>query len=228
MYGGEKLLKQLDTGYLLDETAATYVLDPSTTAKTSTNVAAFGTDGTYLNPLNQIIDDLNNASKPMSDAGNPVYYQTVKAMHDKIGSQGGFDETFDDNLGGTLKGENIIVAYPMENTLPAGSTPLYTYATGIAIEGGYFKGGDLTSAPINGIYIGYIMHQGSATTYTPFKSDDASIITAIPSATPMNFGIVRNNIYRVSIEGINPLGGKLSLKIAVHDWRHVKHPAIYI
>lgn len=227
VYGGEKLLKQLNTGYLLDETAATYVLDPSTTAKTSTNVAAFGIDGTYLNSLSQIIYDLKD-SKPMSDAGNPVYYQTVKAMHDKIGSQGGFGETFDDNLGGTLKGENIIVAYPMENTLPAGATPLYTYATGIAIEGGYFKGGDLTSAPINGIYIGYIMHQSSATTYTAFKSDDASVITAIPSATPMNFGIVRNNIYRVSVESISPLGGKLSLKIAVHDWRHVKHPAIYI
>ena len=230
-YGGEKLLKQLNTGYLLDETAATYVLDPSTAAKTTTNVTLFGTDGTYLNPLNQIYEDLNAAMpKAMSAAGTPAYYQTVKAMHDKIGSQGGFGATFDDNAGGKT-GENVIVAYPMENTLPeetTPSTPLYTYATGVAIEGDYYVGGDLTKAPTGTrVYIGYLMHQSGTTTYTPFKSDDVTVQTAVPTDTPMNYGVVRNNIYRVSISKINP-DASLELKIKVKMWDKFTHEVIYM
>ena len=229
-YGGEKLLKQLNIGYLQDETAATYVLDPSTAAKTTTNVVAFGTDGTYLNPLSQIYSDLNTGLKPMSTSGAAGYYQTVKAMHDKIGSQGGYGATFDDNLGGTT-GENIIVAYPMENTLPAEttpSTPLYTYATGIAIEGDYYKGGDLTVAPIGTrVYIGYLMHQSGSATYTPFKSDDVTMQTAVPTTTPMNYGVVRNNIYRISIDRISP-DISLELKIKVKKWDPYIHDYIYM
>jgi len=234
-YGGEKLLKQLNRGYLLDEEASpklSYVLDPSTAAKTVANATAFGTDGTYLNPLSAIIDDLNASTpKVMSAAGSPTYYQTVKAMHDKIGVQGGF-ATFNDNTGGTLTGENIIVAYPMENTLPeeaTPSTPLYTYATGIIIEGDYYTGGDLTNAPtLTRTYVGYLMHQGSSTTYSPFKSDDAALKTAVPSTTPMNYGVVRNNIYRVSINKISSEGAKISIKIEEEKWRHVDNPTIYI
>jgi hypothetical protein len=236
-YGGEKLLKQLNTGYLLDETTTNYVIDPSTASKTTTNVSAFATDGTYLNPLSQIFTDLNASSpKTMSAAGIPAYYQTVKAMHDKIESQGGFGSGFDNNLGGSLKGENVIVAYPMENTLPyeaTPSTPLYTYATGVAIEGDYYAGGDLTAAPTaTRVYIGYLMHQsGSAATYTPFKSDDPDVQTAVPSTTAMNYGVVRNNIYRISIESITPegpIGPKIKIKIQEEKWRHVDNPTIYI
>ena len=225
-YGGEKLLKQLNTGYLLDETAATYVLDPSTAVKTTTNVTLFGTDGTYLNPLSQIYTDLNASTpKAMSAAGTPAYYQTVKAMHDKIGSQGGFEAT---------TGDNVIVAYPMENTLPAEatpSTPLYTYATGVAIEGDYYMGGDLTKAPMGTrVYIGYLMHQSGTTTYTPFKFDDADLQTAVPSSMPMHYGVVRNNIYRISIERIteenhNP---NINLNIKVKKWDMFTHEVIYM
>lgn len=235
-YGGEKLLKQLNTGYLLDETISSYVLDPSTASKTTANVSAFGTDGTYLNPLSQIYTDLNASSpKAMSAAGSPAYYQTIKAMHDKIGSQGGFGATFDDNAGGKT-GENVIVAYPMENTLPeeaTPSTPLYTYATGVAIEGDYYVGGDLTAAPTaTRVYFGYLMHhQSGSATYAPFKSDDTNVQTAVPSTTAMNYGVVRNNIYRISIESITPegpIGPKIKIKIEEEKWRHVDNPTIYI
>lgn len=230
-YGGEKLLKQLNTGYLLDETISSYVLDPSTASKTTANVSAFGTDGTYLNPLSQIYTDLNASSpKAMSAAGSPAYYQTIKAMHDKIGSQGGFGATFDDNAGGKT-GENVIVAYPMENTLPeeaTPSTPLYTYATGVAIEGDYYKGGDLTVAPTGTrVYMGYLMHQNGTATYAPFKSDDATVTTAVPTITPMNYGVVRNNIYRVSIDKITP-DESLVLKIKVKMWDPFWHDYIYM
>ena len=231
-YGGETLLKQLSTGWLLDETTTNYVLDPSTASKTTTNVEAFGTDGTYLNPLNQIYTDLNATTpKAMSAAGTPAYYQTVKAMHEKIGSQGGFSSM----TVGTKTGENVILAYPMENTLPAEvtpTTPLFTYATGVIIEGDYYTGGDLTVAPTETrVYIGYLMHQNGSATYSPFMSNDASVRTAVPSSTAMNYGVVRNNIYRISIEKVSkrtPDQPKLTIRIEEEKWRHVDNPTIYI
>jgi len=231
-YGGETLLKQLSTGWLLDETTTNYVLDPSTADKTSGNVEAFGTDGTYLNPLSQIYADLNATTpKAMSAAGTPAYYQTVKAMHEKIGSQGGFSSM----TVGTKTGENVILAYPMENTLPAEvtpTTPLFTYATGVIIEGDYYTGGDLTVAPTETrVYIGYLMHQNGSATYSPFMSNDASVRTAVPSSTAMNYGVVRNNIYRISIEKVSkrtPDQPKLTIRIEEGKWRHVDNPTIYI
>lgn len=231
-YGGETLLKRLNIGWLLDETTTSYVLDPSTDDKTTANASAFGTDGTYLNPLSQIYSDLNAATpKAMSAAGTPAYYQTVAAMHEKIGSQGGFSTM----TVGIKTGENVIVAYPMENTLPyeaTPSTPLYTYATGVAIEGDYYVGGDLTAAPTaTRVYIGYLMHQSGSATYTPFMSNDANMQSAVPSTTPMNYGVVRNNIYRISIESITPeepAGPKIKIKIEEEKWRHVDNPTIYI
>ena len=104
---------------------------------------------------------------------------------------------------------------------------LYYHATGIAIVGYYYTNGTGTGTRM--VYMGYLRHQGESTSYDIHPSTTPLATDATMGTTPaMNFGIVRNNIYRVSIEGISPLGGKLSLKIAVHDWRHVKHPAIYI
>lgn len=230
-YGGEKLLKQLNTGWLLDESSDSYVLDPSTASKTTANVEAFGTDGTYLNPLSQIYTDLNATTpKAMSAAGIPDYYQTVKAMHEKIESQGGFSSM----TVGTKTGENVIVAYPMENTLPyeeTPSTPLYTYATGVIIEGDYYSGGNLTVAPAEtNVYIGFLMHQNesTSTTYSPFLSNDASVTTAVPSSKAIHYGVVRNNIYRVSIDKVSAKGARIKIKIEEEKWRHVDNPIIYI
>ena len=44
----------------------------------------------------------------------------------------------------------------------------------------------------------------------------------------MNFGIVRNNIYRVSIEGMDAQEGTIKIKIEEKHWRHVDNPVIYI
>lgn len=239
-YGGEKLLKNLwrseeqPSVYLLDETTTSYVLDPSTAAKTTANVEAFGTDGTYLNPLSQIYTDLNATTpKAMSEAGTPAYYQTVKSMHDKIGSQGGFGPSFNGNITGVTKtGENVIVAYPMENTLPqeaTPTTPLYTYATGVVIEGDYYIGGKLDEAPKETrVYIGYLMHQNATETYTPFLSNNTALTTAVPSTTPMHYGVVRNNIYRISINKISKSSPDITLKIKVKKWDKFEHEIIYM
>jgi hypothetical protein len=44
----------------------------------------------------------------------------------------------------------------------------------------------------------------------------------------MNYGIVRNNIYRVKIEGFTPLEGVLKVTIEEKHWRHVDNPTIYM
>ena len=44
----------------------------------------------------------------------------------------------------------------------------------------------------------------------------------------MNFGIVRNNIYRISIESISVMRGTLKLMLEEEKWRHVDNPIIYI
>ena len=43
----------------------------------------------------------------------------------------------------------------------------------------------------------------------------------------MNFGIVRNNIYRVSIEGMSE-DAKLKLNIKVKKWDIFEHETIYM
>jgi hypothetical protein len=44
----------------------------------------------------------------------------------------------------------------------------------------------------------------------------------------MNHGIVRNNIYRVSIESFSAVEGTITLKVEEEKWRHVDNPPIYI
>ena len=214
-YGSEYLIKRLKDNlsattvkYLADETAATsYVIDPQTLSKTT---AMTPTLTSPLSGLYTLIGD----DKIESTTDNP-YYHSIASVHGSSTASSTIDEK-----------ENVVVCYPMENCLLPESK-LYYHATGIAIVGYYYTNGTGTGTRM--VYMGYLRHQGESTSYDIHPSTTPLATDATMGTTPaMNFGIVRNNIYRVSIEGISPLGGKLSLKIAVHDWRHVKHPAIYI
>ena len=220
-YGSEYLLKRLCTdkdhltatavNYLESETTSSYVIDPQTFGKTTVVTPTLNSS---LGNIYTLID--NNKIENTSD--NP-YFHSIASMHGSTTGKFSLTE-------GGKTAEDIIVAYPMENCLLPESK-LYYHATGIAIVGYYYTNGTGTGTRL--VYLGYLRHQGESTSYdihpstTPLATDEI-----MGATTAMNFGIVRNNIYRVSIEGISPLGGKLSLKIAVHDWRHVKHPAIYI
>jgi len=120
----------------------------------------------------------------------------------------------------------VILAYPKENTLTA-STPLYYYATGLAFEGYYYKNGATTGGERH-VYYYYIRHQGeSDLAYDAMKAGDLSSTATMGSTTSMNYGIVRNNIYRVSVENIS-IGGWIKIAIEEKPWRHVDNPAIYI
>ena len=110
------------------------------------------------------------------------------------------------------------------------SSLLNYYATGFAIIGSYYdKDGNFL---IRRAFYDFLRHQDNGTTYTPreiinwddYTSDNRRCDT---SNIPMNFGIVRNNIYRVNIESVDSRG-YIRVKLAVHDWREVEHPKIYL
>lgn len=214
-YGTEYLLKRLrtdisdatTTSYLADEEPTTYVIDPNTDGKGESSTPAL------TSSLGNVYD-LITASTLENTTYNP-YYHSIASMHGVASASLTIDGK-----------ENVAVCYPMENCLLP-TSKLYYYATGIAIIGYYYKNGTGTGTRM--VYLGYLSHQGDAETYDinpntiPLETTDA-----MGGTTAMKYGIVRNNIYRVSIESISPLAGKLSLKVAVHDWREVTHPQINI
>jgi hypothetical protein len=213
-YGIEYLLKRLrtdiavaTTSYLADEGSATYVIDPNTDGKGESSTPAL------TSSLGNVYD-LITASTLENTTYNP-YYHSIASMHGVASASSTIDGK-----------ENVAVCYPMENCLLP-TSKLYYHATGVAVIGYYYVNG--TGEGTRYVYLGYLSHQGDAETYDitpstiPFGTTDA-----MGGATAMKYGIVRNNIYRVSIESISPLAGRISLKVAVHDWRHVKHPIINI
>ena len=220
-FGNEYLLKRLTASlstitpqWLIDETTGNYVLDPQTASKV-----------TATHPLlTNSLESVKALTTAEAFSANR-YYKSIATMHAAVqpsGTSAGYVSLTD----GGKTGEDVIVAYPMENTLLTES-PLYYHATGIAIEGYYYKGGLTDASPKRMVYYGYLRHQGEGTSYDITTTNDPT--ADLPNAsTAMNFGIVRNNIYRVSIESIAPDGGTLKLTIAVHDWRNVQHPIIYI
>jgi|GEM_PF-885012 len=190
--------------YLADETTTNYVVDPKTATKLAAN-----TPGYYVSTL----------AADMSDSPYKQNMATAKA-----------------NTAQTYKlssSDNIIIAYPKENTLLP-TSPLKKYATGLAFIGKFYAIGSTTAE--DRTYYTYLRHQGEGTesykawqwselgdTWTQATYPGA---TTTPDGTPMNFGIVRNNIYRVSVESITDEGIKLLIK--VKHWDRFEHTPIYM
>ena len=207
--GTEYLLKRskgTSIEYLASESGTNYVIDPTTADKTA---------ATYISSLSGIVSGL--ASWNGSD-----YSHTIESLHELASASSTIDNK-----------ENIIICYPMENTLPDAS-PLYYYATGIAIEGDYYIDNDMEDVTKreHRIYFGYIRHQGDkSTSYEALLPSELSTETLTSDAKPMNFGIVRNNIYRISIDKViekTTEAPRLKIKIEEEKWRHVDNPLIYI
>lgn len=215
-FGKEYLLKRLTAGlstitpqWLVDETTSNYVLDPQTVGKR----------GTAAHPL--LANSLENVKDLSAVAfAQSGYYKSIAVMHGVIASGGGYASLTD----GSLTGEDVIVAYPMENTLLPES-PLYYHATGIAIEGYYYSGGLTDAAPERRVYYGFLRHQGEGDSYDIETTNDTEEISH--TGTAMNVGIVRNNIYRISINGIDD-NGQMVLQIKVKKWDPFTHDVIYM
>ncbi len=99
-----------------------------------------------------------------------------------------------------------ILTYARENTFPALSNPA-SFATGLQIDGYYKK--DETDVYSKKSYVYYIRHAD------PNNSNSNSLA--------MKYGIVRNNVYRVSIERVTSLG---VIMIEAQDWITVELPDI--
>ena len=222
-YGSEYLLKRqcadkdnlvaTKISRLADETLSSYVIDPKTLSKTS------GTP-TLTSPLGGLYTLIGGEGGTVdveSTINNP-YYHSIESMHGSATASSTIDSK-----------ENVIVCYPMENTLLP-TTPLYYYATGIAVVGYYYKNG--TGAGTRYVYLGYLRHQGEDASYNiqPYTTPLATDAT-MGTTKAMNFGIVRNNIYRVSINSIDKKGDDtpmITLHIKVKKWDKFEHAPIYM
>lgn len=222
----EYLIKRLNIGggsysYLAKETQNNYVIDPNTGLKSSSDKVDL-----YNNQLAELVKidtDLRAANQDPTLKIVTGYYQSTKSLHEE-GTQ----------LAplGTGSAENFILCYPKENTLN-GNSPLYYYATGVAIEGDYYtKNADDTYDVEHRVYYGYLRHRGEPmkqgeSTYKIKAATDLEKGLTNDGETPMNFGVVRNNIYRISIDRITEKKD-LELTIRVKKWDTFTHDIIYM
>ena len=215
------------TIYLEDESLTNYVVDPSTAGK---NDAAAAQALSYSNRLNDLLPA--GAGNNNNNDTNP-YTQVMADVH----TTSLIIDNNNDNC--------IIIGYPKENTLKPNS-PLKLFATGIIFEidvyrgvngpGGGGPGGGPGGNPRRETrkYYHYLRHQGEPLVDThsykaemlerPKVEQDNSTCGDVP----MKCGIVRNNIYRVSITGFSDEDGTITLTIEEEKWRHVDNPTIYI
>lgn len=216
-FGKEYLLKRLTDDlssstcqWLVDETTENYVLDPKTKDKGSSEFPLLTNSLQNVKDLTETTFSSSSYCKKVADMHAAVATSSTTSGYGTLSDMG-------------KSGEDVIVAYPMENTLLPES-PLYYHATGIAVEGYYYKGGLTDANPDRYVYYGYLRHQGEGESYDILTTNET---TEVSSATPMNFGIVRNNIYRVWIGGIDNKR-KLTLRIVVKKWDKFTHAPIYM
>ena len=101
-----------------------------------------------------------------------------------------------------------ILTYARENTITY-NAPKAFYASGLLLKGFYKKKG--TGTYTEKTYTYYIRHADPNNTNA--------------GAVPMKYGIVRNNVYRVSINRVNSLG---VMVIETKDWITKELPPIYM
>lgn len=110
---------------------------------------------------------------------------------------------------------SYILDYVMENTTTDNAED---YSTGLIFKGKYYESSEWDAtkhrpiASATGINKEY--------TYTIRHSDPTG---SGPKTDPMYYGIVRNNIYRVRIEGVVGKSKGLTLTIHVVPWAHYDH-----
>lgn len=116
----------------------------------------------------------------------------------------------------TTVGEaSYILDYVMENTTTDNEE---AYSTGLIFKGKYYEETewDATKKQPNGSATGTEKEY----TYTLRHSDPSGSGT---KADPMHFGVVRNNIYQVKVEGVEGKSKGLTLTIHVRKWATYTH-----
>lgn len=116
----------------------------------------------------------------------------------------------------TVVGEaSYILDYVMENTTTDNDE---AYSTGLIFKGKYYEETewDKTTKRPTATAIG----TDKEYTYTLRHSDPSGSGT---KADPMHFGVVRNNIYQVKVEGVEGKSKGIKLTIHVVPWAHYDH-----
>lgn len=182
-------------------TTLTYLGDETTTSETDKTATNYVIDpwtsgkntGSTPSGLTYNVRKLNDASWP-SETG----YLPVRKV-----------------LGSTSSSSFFILDYAMENTTFDNSEE---YATGLVFKGKYYEASDWDTAnkqPKAGK-----TGTDKYYTYTIRHSDPTG---AGPKTAPMYYGIVRNNIYRIKIEGVVGEKKGMILTIAVKKWAKYTH-----
>ena len=110
---------------------------------------------------------------------------------------------------------SYILDYVMENTTTDNEE---AYSTGLIFKGKYYEETEwdkATTRPKAGA-----KSTDKEYTYTLRHSDPSGSGT---KADPMHFGVVRNNIYQVKVEGVEGKSKGLTLTIHVVPWAHYDH-----
>ena len=116
----------------------------------------------------------------------------------------------------TVVGEaSYILDYVMENTTTDNAE---TYSTGLIFKGKYYEPSewDKTTMRPTATATG----TDKEYTYTLRHSDPSGSGT---TADPMHFGVVRNNIYQVKVDGVEGKSKGIKLTIHVIPWAHYDH-----
>ena len=111
--------------------------------------------------------------------------------------------------------KSYILDYVMENTTTDNAE---TYSTGLIFKGKYYEPSEWDTAnkqPTTGA-----TGTEKEYTYTLRHSDPSGSGT---TADPMHFGVVRNNIYQVKVDGVEGKSKGIKLTIHVVPWAHYDH-----
>lgn len=111
--------------------------------------------------------------------------------------------------------KSYILDYVMENTTTDNDE---AYSTGLIFKGKYYESSEWDATnhrPIAGA-----KETDKEYTYTLRHSDPSGSGT---TADPMHFGVVRNNIYQVKVEGVEGKSKGLKLTIHVRKWATYTH-----
>lgn len=111
--------------------------------------------------------------------------------------------------------KSYILDYVMENTTTDNAE---TYSTGLIFKGKYYES-SVWDAATKQPKAGFAGAEKQYT-YTLRHSDPSGSGT---TADPMHFGVVRNNIYQVKVDGVEGKSKGIKLTIHVVPWAHYDH-----
>ena len=203
--GGFKLESVTPTKVM---TKGEYLIKRVSSDKTVSSVTYFGEekmDATTKASTNYVVCPWTNihTSTTLSNAEGPTSLYNVKMTT---------------STSTTVGEASYILDYVMENTTTNNAED---YSTGLIFKGKYYESSewDATSKQPKAGFAGAEKEY----TYTLRHSDPSGSGT---TADPMHFGVVRNNIYQVKVEGVE--GKSKGLKLAIHvvPWAHYDHEEV--